>query len=97
MAWDRPRKLAFPPAVRRAILKRDKWCAHCGERRATQADHIKPVAEGGGNTIENGQGLCDPCHDAKTAAEARRGYRRWNTEKRPMQRHPGERHPGILD
>jgi len=83
--------------VRRAILERDTWCAHCGERQSTQADHIKPVAEGGGNTIDNGQGLCDPCHDIKTAAEARRGYKRWNTEKRPMQRHPGERHPGILD
>lgn len=96
MAWDRPRKIAFPPAVKRAILKRDRWCAQCGERASTQADHIKPIAEGGANTLDNGQGLCDPCHDAKTRREAQRGYRRWNTERRPTNKHPSEQHPGIL-
>jgi 5-methylcytosine-specific restriction endonuclease McrA len=95
MAWDRPRKVAFPPVVKRALLKRDKVCAMCGERKATQADHIKPVAEGGANTYSNGQGLCDECHSIKSRAEARRGYRKWNTDRRPRQQHPGERHPGL--
>jgi 5-methylcytosine-specific restriction protein A len=95
MAWDRPRKLAFSPADKRTILKRDTWCAQCGERRATEADHIKPIAEGGANTVANGQGLCAPCHREKSAAEARRGYRRWNNEKRPTQYRPRENHPGL--
>lgn len=38
-----------------------------------QADHIKPVAEGGGSCgLENIQTLCTPCHKRKTAEQARR-------------------------
>ena len=38
-----------------------------------QADHISPVAEGGGGCgLENIQTLCSICHKAKTADQARR-------------------------
>jgi len=97
MSWDRPRKPAFPAPVKRAILQRDPWCVHCGERPSTQADHIKPVAEGGDHSLSNGQGLCEPCHAAKTRRESQRGYRRWNNEKRPRQSRSPEKHPGVVD
>lgn len=91
-----PRPEAFPPAVRRAILRRDPVCRACGQRPSTEADHVIAWAEGGTHTVANGQGLCKPCHAAKTKAEAQRGYRRWQ-ERRPRQRRPAEKHPGVLD
>lgn len=42
-----------------------------------QADHIHPVAHGGGGCgLENFQLLCDNCHKAKTAAQAAQKARR---------------------
>lgn len=39
-------------------------------RRATEVDHIVPIAEGGSPTEpENLQSLCKPCHSAKTRTE----------------------------
>lgn len=35
-------------------------------------DHIVPLWEGGSDEDENKQTLCRPCHDAKSAAEAKR-------------------------
>lgn len=40
---------------------------------ATQRDHIKPLAEGGADDGDNEQGLCEPCHEAKSKAESMRG------------------------
>lgn len=58
---------------RRMILHRDPLCVQCDRegrvRPARIADHILPVEEGGRWTLENGQGLCTPCHNRKTAAE----------------------------
>ena len=60
---------------RKAIIARDPLCVHC-ERRgkltpATIADHITPLnPDGTGDwSLGNGQGLCVPCHNAKTAAD----------------------------
>ena len=63
---------------RTAVLRRDPTCRGCGERPSTEADHIIPVADGGAlHDAANGQGLCAPCHDAKTRAEnAARNRRR---------------------
>lgn len=36
---------------------------------ATQLDHIKPLFKGGEDTDANRQGLCDACHEAKTAED----------------------------
>lgn len=44
--------------------------------RATEADHILPVAEGGTTTLDNGQAACPPCHRRKTLIEAKRGKQR---------------------
>lgn len=93
MPW--PQRETFPPAIKTAILKRERICRACGIRKATIADHRTPVAEGGEHTLDNGQGLCDPCHETKTIAETRRGYQRWNSERRPRQRRKPEPHPGI--
>lgn len=58
---------------------------------AVHADHIKPVAEGGAeHDVRNGQGACQPCHEAKTAAETQRGRDRYyGAARRGPERHPG--------
>ncbi|MFG3338709.1 HNH endonuclease [Glycomyces sp. NPDC048151] len=94
---DWPRREHFPRAIRAAILRRDRVCRICGGRPATIADHRTPVAEGGAHTLANGQGVCEPCHDAKTAGEIRRGYKRWSLERRPRLRRNPEAHPGRLE
>ncbi|QIG58675.1 HNH endonuclease [Gordonia phage DatBoi] len=62
---------------------------------ATEVDHKIPVAEGGGDDLENLQSVCPECHKPKTHAESRRSYRR-NREKA---KHPWTRikHPGLID
>lgn len=42
-------------------------------RPAKQVDHKLPKFEGGTDDDENLQAICVTCHQAKTAAEARRG------------------------
>lgn len=46
-------------------------CAQCGEDFVPrlQVDHIKPVAEGGTDSLDNLQVLCHNCHKKKTAAQ----------------------------
>jgi 5-methylcytosine-specific restriction enzyme A len=61
--------------MRRRVLKEEPACRHCGAP-ATIADHIRPRATGGGNERENYQGLCAPCSDRKSLAEATAGRRR---------------------
>ena len=58
-----------PWYVRREVKKRDKGiCQLCGvnvvrARRKWEADHIVPVADGGGECgLENYRLLCRPCH-----------------------------------
>lgn len=47
-------------------------CKAAGKwRRATQVDHITPIAQGGTEEPSNLQAICKPCHDAKTQREAR--------------------------
>jgi len=62
-------------AWRLAVLNRCGWrCQTQGpgcQGRASQADHIIPVAEGGQTTMENGAGICVTCREIKTQAEAR--------------------------
>lgn len=58
---------------RRMILRRDPTCRLCAERGvlegAVVADHIVPLSQGGRSTLDNGQGLCEACHNAKTGRE----------------------------
>lgn len=59
-------------AWRAAVLRRDPWCRRCTVRRSEHADHITPIRKGGARfDLKNGQGLCQSCHNAKTAREDR--------------------------
>ena len=66
--------------MRSALFERNPLCAEC-ERQgritlATERDHIKSLAEGGLDEDSNVQGLCVPCHDAKSKSESQRGRSR---------------------
>ena len=67
--------------ARRAFLARHPLCASCQPQArlapATVVDHVVPHR---GDPVlfwneANWQGLCKPCHDAKTAREGRWGRR----------------------
>lgn len=64
-------------ADRRRVLEEEPFCRVClakGLRVASDVvDHIKNLAAGGSDERENKQGLCHPCHDAKTALERAAG------------------------
>lgn len=85
----------FTKAMRTYILNRDRICRACGKAPATEADHIIPLANGGENTIKNGQGLCRTCHWKKTQAEIRKANQKRNANRRTQKRKP-ESHPGLI-
>lgn len=64
-------------AMRAALFARNPLCVECQKLGlvviATQRDHVIPLAEGGADDDTNDQGLCEPCHEAKSLAEALRG------------------------
>ncbi|WP_227698514.1 HNH endonuclease [Sphingomonas hengshuiensis] len=55
------------------MLDEEPLCRSClANGRTTpseRVDHITPLSEGGSDERSNKQGLCVPCHDAKSAAE----------------------------
>lgn len=52
------------------ILQRDPVCCICKLEASTVADHVLPVRLGGEFWDEdNLQGVCAPCHNAKSAKE----------------------------
>jgi 5-methylcytosine-specific restriction protein A len=57
-------------ALRRRVLKRDRYtCQEC-RRFGNEVDHVVPVAQGGARWSEdNLQTLCKSCHSRKTARE----------------------------
>ncbi|MCL1922796.1 MAG: HNH endonuclease [Propionibacteriaceae bacterium] len=79
-------RTAFPTTLRKQILYRDQRCQHCGYAEATIADHIIPYTECirqgiNPHTLDNGQGLCKPCHDTKTQYEIRAGKTRMKPKR----------------
>lgn len=57
----------------RALLNEHNLTAKEAEKSLWQADHIIPVAEGGGECgLENIQTICTKCHKLKTAIQAGR-------------------------
>ena len=62
---------------RKLVLARDPACVMCLEMGhvtpATVADHVNPIdpanPAAGDWSLENGQGLCQTCHNRKTARE----------------------------
>lgn len=66
-------------ALRESLFRRQPLCVEC-ERQgkvvlATQRDHIVSLGEGGADDDDNVQGLCGPCHEAKSKGEAARARR----------------------
>jgi 5-methylcytosine-specific restriction enzyme A len=64
--------------LREAVLMRDGYlCQPCQRRgrltAAREVDHRKALANGGTNDPANLEGICRPCHAAKTASDARGG------------------------
>lgn len=61
---------------RDAAMVRDDWlCQPCKRKGrltpAVEVDHVIPKSQGGTDDDDNLQAICDPCHKAKTAREAR--------------------------
>ena len=67
-----PRRKAFTKPVKAAVLQRSGGiCEAPGcDRVGRDFDHIKPVAIGGDNSLDNCQLLCRPCNAAKGVTEA---------------------------
>jgi 5-methylcytosine-specific restriction enzyme A len=59
--------------LRQQVRDEEPLCRRClaeGRTRATaEVDHIRPLSRGGSNDRSNLQGLCAPCHLAKSIAE----------------------------
>ena len=79
-AWERPK--LYPDRRKRGragqrdraeVIAAEPFCRKClaeGKKVKTdKVDHIVPLAWGGSDDRGNKQGLCDPCHDAKSKAE----------------------------
>ena len=66
--WQRLRRMVLA----RQPLCQDPFGTHAHHHElvpATEVDHITPLAAGGGNSLENLQGLCKSCHSRKTRQE----------------------------
>jgi 5-methylcytosine-specific restriction protein A len=87
VAWERPGLFGYErkrgraaQRERLAVIAEEPFCRACLKQgkhvRTDVVDHIVPLAWGGSDDRSNKQGLCEPCHDAKSKAEraeARRG------------------------
>ena len=66
-------------ALREQVLREEPLCRECASKGITKAsaevDHIVPRAHSGSDDRENLQGLCGPCHSAKTMRESVAGGR----------------------
>ena len=62
-------------AIRARWFREHPLCVHCQEQgrvtAANRLDHVIPLIDGGKDDDSNYQSLCEPCHDIKTAAEAK--------------------------
>jgi len=65
---------AFWRRLRAAVLRREPLCRACAAAgrvtAAREVDHIVPRRAGGPDASSNLQGLCKPCHSAKTMRES---------------------------
>ena len=82
-AWARQpswNKAAYvDPAYKRnrlLAIKREPTCHWCHVRPSTTADHLFPVARGGGNQLENLVGACRKCNERRGGAEGRATQKR---------------------
>jgi 5-methylcytosine-specific restriction enzyme A len=63
----------FKEMVLEKSEKKCSGCQCCLESKKYDIDHIKPLASGGTNEIDNLQALCKACHRDKTANENEQG------------------------
>ena len=54
---------------REFIFKRDGCCLICGNKKKLTIDHIKAIAKGGTNDLDNLQTLCGVCNGKKGTDE----------------------------
>jgi 5-methylcytosine-specific restriction endonuclease McrA len=70
-------RIKFTKEFKEKVLeKSEKKCAGCKcclKAKKYEIDHIKPLASGGTNQIDNLQALCKSCHQDKTANEHEQG------------------------
>jgi len=89
-AWANSTRAARLPRnwrqLRTRILQRDPTCRICHTNTAVEVDHIKP---GDNHNPDNLQGLCVPCHQAKTTSE--------RDAAQPRRARPPEPHPGTIN
>jgi hypothetical protein len=68
---DKPKRLALSKKTRFEVFKRDGFaCQYCGGHPpevVLHVDHIRPVADGGTNVIDNLVSACQPCNAGKGA------------------------------
>lgn len=73
-ATEMERGRAWMAKRERVAIAHNYLCAGCGRlwrSNRDQIDHRIPREQGGSNDESNLQPLCKPCHDAKTAGEAK--------------------------
>jgi len=67
------KRKGIPRSIRFEVFKRDMFtCQYCGRKAPDvilEVDHIKPVAKGGNNSIENLVSSCWDCNHGKGAKE----------------------------
>ena len=64
--------------LRRLVLARDPQCVYCGAK-ATTADHVQPLSQGGESKLDNLVGACASCNYSKGARPSTRMIRRKST------------------
>ena len=66
--------------LRKELFEREPLCRPCYRNGlvvlASMRDHILALEEGGTDTYDNVQPICEPCHDEKSKAERARGVQR---------------------
>jgi 5-methylcytosine-specific restriction endonuclease McrA len=70
-------RIKFTKEFKEMVLEKSKkkcaGCECCLESKKYEIDHIRPLANGGTNQIDNLQALCKACHRDKTANENEQG------------------------
>jgi 5-methylcytosine-specific restriction endonuclease McrA len=80
--WNRVKYATTAKAQRERADFRRRYRWFFGRRSCWDADHIVPVAEGGGEcTLENIRTLCVPCHQRVTKDQARNRASRRRRER----------------
>lgn len=73
--YHEPKRRDLSPAVRFRVLERDGFrCAYCGVTSQTATlvvDHVRPVAAGGSNDMDNLTTACETCNLGKGEATLR--------------------------